>query len=212
MPSNVPWRVSAKVKADHAAAKLDQIEASYGIEDAALKLTGAGELRFGASPLLHAALSARQLDADRFAAREMSAGGNAAKQNGIKLNASKDNAATDPVPVLPVLRAIMGAFPEPPIPTELELAAEQIVLGGRSVQNFAGQLRSDTRSWAVDRLELRAPGSTRVSLSGKAADGTSGRFKGALTIEFLRPRCAGDVAARAERGELSQPESVSPER
>ena len=185
--SNVPWRVSAKIKADRAAAKLDQIEASYGVEDTALKLTGAGEIRFGSSPLLHAALSARQLDADRFAAREMSAGDNAAKQNGIKLNGSKDNAAGDPVRVLPVLRAIMGAFPEPPIPTELELAAEQIVLGGRSVQNFAGQLRSDTRSWAVDRLELRAPGSTRVSLSGKAVDGTSGRFKGALTIESSDP-------------------------
>ena len=182
--SNVPWRVSARIKADRAAAKLDQIEASYGADDIALKLTGAGEIRFGSSPLLHAALSARQLDADRFAAREMSAGD---KQSTAKRSNSKDNAASDPVLVLPVLRAIMGAFPEPPIPTELELSAEQIVLGGRSVQNFAGQLRSDTRSWAVDRLELRAPGSTRVSLSGKAADGTSGRFKGALTIESSDP-------------------------
>ena len=182
--SNVPWRVSARIKADRAAAKLDQIEASYGADDIALKLTGAGEIRFGSSPLLHAALSARQLDADRFAAREMPAGD---KQSTAKRSNSKDNAASDPVLVLPVLRAIMGAFPEPPIPTELELSAEQIVLGGRSVQNFAGQLRSDTRSWAVDRLELRAPGSTRVSLSGKAADGTSGRFKGALTIESSDP-------------------------
>jgi hypothetical protein len=181
--SNVPWRVSAKVKADHAAAKLDQVEASYGTEDTALKLTGTGELRFGTSPLLHAALSARQLDADRFAAREMAAGD---KPN-IAKSIGKDGAAPDPVRMLPVLRAVMSAFPEPPIPTELELAAEQIVLGGRSVQNFASQVRSDAKSWAVDRLELRAPGSTRVSLSGKAADGTSGRFKGALTIESSDP-------------------------
>ncbi len=182
-PSNVPWRVSAKVKADHAAAKLDQIEASYGVEDTALKLTGAGELRFGTSPLLHAALSARQLDADRFAAREIAAGD---KPN-IAKSIGKDSATPDPVRMLPVLRAVMVAFPEPPIPTELELAAEQIVLGGRSVQNFASQLRSDAKLWAVDRLELRAPGSTRVSFSGKAADGTSGLFKGALTIESSDP-------------------------
>jgi hypothetical protein len=187
-PSNVPWRVSAKVKADHAAAKLDQIEASYGADDVALKLTGVGDIRFGTEPLLHAALSARQLDADRFAAREIAAGD---KPN-IAKSLGKDSAAPDPVRMLPVLRAVMGAFPEPPIPTELELAAEQIVLGGRSVQNFASQLRSDakswgTKSWAVDRLELRAPGSTRVSLSGKAAEGTSGRFKGALTIESSDP-------------------------
>jgi uncharacterized protein involved in outer membrane biogenesis len=182
-PSNVPWRVSAKVKADHAAAKLDQIEASYGTEDVALKLTGAGELRFGTSPLLHAALSARQLDADRFAAREIAA----ADKPNIAKSISKDSAATDPVRMLPALRAVMSDFPAPPIPTELELAAEQIVLGGRSVQNFAGQLRSDAKSWAVDRLELRAPGSTRVSLSGKTLDATSGHFKGALTIESSDP-------------------------
>src|SRR6201997_4996684 len=41
--SRVPWRISARVKADHAAARLDQIETSYGADDAALKLTGAGE-------------------------------------------------------------------------------------------------------------------------------------------------------------------------
>jgi hypothetical protein len=195
-PANVPWRVSAKVKADRTVAKLDQIEASYGADDIALKLTGTGELRFGVSPLLHAALSARQLDADRFAAREIAAADKpgAVKQNSGP-NSGKDNAA-DPVRVLPVLRAMMSAFPQAPIPTELELAAEQIVLGGRSVQNFAGQLRSDaksrdtngnTNSWAVDRLELRAPGSTRVSLSGKTLDATSGHFKGALTIESSDP-------------------------
>jgi large subunit ribosomal protein L24 len=186
-PANVPWRVSAKVKADRTVAKLDQIEASYGADDIALKLTGTGELRFGASPLLHAALSARQLDADRFAAREIAAAGKPGSAKQISgLNSCKDNTA-DPVRVLPVLRALMSAFPQAPIPTELELAAEQIVLGGRSVQNFAGQLRSDENSWAVDRLELRAPGSTRVSLSGKTLDATAGHFKGALTIESSDP-------------------------
>jgi large subunit ribosomal protein L24 len=186
-PANVPWRVSAKVKADRTVAKLDQIEASYGADDIALKLTGTGELRFGASPLLHAALSARQLDADRFAAREIAGSDKPGAVKQISgLNSGKDNTA-DPVRVLPVLRALMSAFPQAPIPTELELAAEQIVLGGRSVQNFAGQLRSDENSWAVDRLELRAPGSTRVSLSGKTLDATAGHFKGALTIESSDP-------------------------
>src|SRR6202035_4822458 len=54
-----PWRISARVKADPAAARLDQLEASYGAEDNALKLAGTGDLRFGVSPLLHAVLSAR---------------------------------------------------------------------------------------------------------------------------------------------------------
>ena len=67
-----PWRISAKVKADPAAARLEQIEASYGAEERALKLAGAGDIRFGASPLLRAVLSARQLDADKFVARDNS--------------------------------------------------------------------------------------------------------------------------------------------
>jgi uncharacterized protein involved in outer membrane biogenesis len=189
--SNTPWRISARVKADHAAAKLDQIEASYGADDAALKLTGVGELRLGTSPLLHATLSARQLDADRFAAKEASkeSSANGAKSNAIKFGDGND---ADPVRVMPVLRALIAALPETPIPAALELSSEQIVVGGRSVQNFVAELRSDTKSWAVDRLDLRAPGATHVTLNGKAGNGTSGdsaagRFKGALLIESSDP-------------------------
>jgi len=58
--------------ADQAAARLDQIEVSYGPEERALRLVGAGEASFGAAPRLRASLSARQLDADRFAARDNS--------------------------------------------------------------------------------------------------------------------------------------------
>ena len=64
-----PWRIAAKVKADYSAARLEQIEVTYGPEERALKLSGNGDIRFGAAPLLRAALSARQLDADRFVAK-----------------------------------------------------------------------------------------------------------------------------------------------
>ena len=83
-----PWRIAAKVKADYSAARLDQIEASFGPEERALKLSGNGDIRFGAAPLLRAALSARQLDADKFF--------------------TKDNAA-EPVRALPALRALAHA-------------------------------------------------------------------------------------------------------
>jgi large subunit ribosomal protein L24 len=180
-PSNAPWRISAKVKADQAAAKFEQIEASYGAEDVALKLAGSGDIRFGASPLLHATLSARQLDADRFAAKELVT----REQNSAKQNVGKDNAATEPV--LPALHALIALVPEPPIATRLELAVEQIVLGGRSLQSLGAELRTDTKSWAIDRLDVRAPGATRVALSGNAPDGPSGHFKGALNIESSDP-------------------------
>lgn len=167
-PSPTPWRVSAKVKADHAAAKLDQIEASYGAEDTALKFAGLGDVRFGASPLVHAVLSARQLDADRFAAG--------------------DNGGSEPVRVLPGLRALIAAAPEPSIPAQIELSAEQIMLGGRPLQSFAADLRTDAGSWSIERLDFRAPGATRVSLSGtNAQPGPSGGFKGALSIDSSDP-------------------------
>ena len=84
----LPWRIAAKVKADYSAARLEQVEVTYGPEERALKLSGSGDVRFGAEPLLRAALSARQLDADRFVA--------------------KDN-ATEPVRALPALRALAAA-------------------------------------------------------------------------------------------------------
>ncbi len=171
--SPTPWRVSAKVKADHAAARLEQIEASYGTEETALKFAGLGDVRFGASPQLHATLSARQLDADKFAAKD---------------NSAKDNGATEPLRVLGALRALIAAAPEPPIPTQIELSAEQIMLGGRPLQNFAADLRTDAKSWTIDRLDFRAPGATHLSLSGSSAQaGSSTGFKGALSVESSDP-------------------------
>ena len=84
---STPWKITAKIKADYTAAQLDQIEFSYGMEDRALKLVGTGDARFGASPLLHAALTARQLDADKFMQRD------------------NDKDAAAPVHLLPGLRA-----------------------------------------------------------------------------------------------------------
>jgi large subunit ribosomal protein L24 len=180
-PSSVPWRLSAKMKADHTIAKLDQIEANYGTEDVALKLAGSGDIRFGASPLLRATLSARQLDADRFAGKDTRDG--TAKESSIK-----DRLAAEPLQVLPALRTLIAASPELPIPAQLELSAEQIMLGGRGLQNFAASLHTDMKSWAVDRLEVRAPGSTRISLSGNnAANAGLRHFKGPLSVESSDP-------------------------
>jgi hypothetical protein len=168
-----PWRVSAKIKADPAAAKLEQLEASYGHEDTALKFAGLADFRFGASPLLHVVLSAKQLDADRFIAKD-------------------NNSAAEPVRLLPGLRALIAAIPTPPLPARIEFGAEQIMLGGRPLQNLAADLHadagSDLKSWTIDRLDFRAPGATQVSLSSTTAlSGPSAGFKGALNVESSDP-------------------------
>ncbi|MDA9427287.1 AsmA family protein [Bradyrhizobium sp. CCBAU 53380] len=158
-----PWKLATRLKADPAGAKFEQIDASFGTEDAALKLGGVGDLRFGASPLLRTVLSARQVDADKLTA--------------------KDDA--DPPRVMPALRAGLAAIPQTPIPAQIEFNADQIMLGGRPLQNIAAELQTDGRSWTFQRLELRAPGTTQLSLNGATPGADS--FSGRLRIESSDP-------------------------
>jgi large subunit ribosomal protein L24 len=179
-PQATPWRVSARLKAAPATARLEQLEASYGAEDNALKLGGLADIRLGASPLLHAVVSARQLDADRLLATKNE------KQNG-RDNTKNDDAAGS-VQLLPTLRALIAAIPQAPLRTQIEISTDQIMLGGRPVQNFNADLRADARLWTIDRLEFRAPGATQVVLSGEAPQNTpSGSFEGALRVESSDP-------------------------
>jgi len=185
-----PWRVTARVKADPAAARLEALEMTYGADERALKLSGNGDMRFGASPLLRATLSARQLDADRFFAKD-----------------SKDNNAAEPVRVLPALRALMSGIPMAPIPAQIELASEQVMLGGRPLQDIAAELHGDGKSWQVHKLDFRAPGTTRVLLSeagGKVA--SPDQFKAALNVESSDPDALmtwlqgrGDIVYRSQK-------------
>lgn len=158
-----PWKVTAKLKADPAGARFDQIEASFGPEDTALKLGGVGDLRFGATPLLRAVLSARQVDADKLAGR-----GDA-----------------EPLRILPALRAGLAAIPQAPIPAQIEFNSDQIMLGGRPLQNITTELQTDGKSWTFQRLELRAPGMTQLSLNGATPGADS--FSGRLSVESSDP-------------------------
>lgn len=180
-----PWRIASKIKADYTAARLDQIETSFGPDDRALKLAGNGEIRFGASPLLRAGLSARQLDADRFFA--------------------KDN--TEPVRALPALQALATLVPHLPVPVQIELASEQVMLGGRPLQDISAEVHGDDTSWSLRRLEFRAPGATRVSLSDAGAKNLPpDRFKVALNVESSDPEALltwlqgrGDTSYRSQK-------------
>ncbi len=194
-----PWRVSAKVKADHARAQFEQIDGSYGTEERALKFAGLGDLRFGASPLLHADLSARQLDADRLIAKD------AAKETAKETaKTNPKEAGAEPVRLLPALRALMTELPHPPLPARIEFSAEQITLGGRPLQNLVADLHGDAAAWSIDRLDLRAPGGTQIAFGGAAAQ--PGNAKGTLTIDSSDPdvliawlQGRGDLAYRGQK-------------
>jgi hypothetical protein len=194
-----PWRMTGKVKADPASARFEQVEASYGTEDTALRVTGAADIRFGASPLLRAMLSAKQLDADKFVT----------------------NGGTEPIRLLPAVRALMAEVPQPVIPAQIEFTTEQVMLGGRPLQSFAVDLHADAKSWTVDRLDFRAPGTTRVNFSGSNAQASSaGSFKGALSVDSSDPdtlvawlQGRGEAAYRSQKPlRLRGDVSVAPDR
>jgi large subunit ribosomal protein L24 len=193
-----PWRIAAKVKADYSAARLEQVEVTYGAEERALKLSGGGDIRFGATPQLRAALSARQLDADRFVAKDN------AKDNAK--DSTKDNSA-EPARALPALRALSSVIPQLPIPAQIEFASEQVILGGRPLQDIAAELEGDAKSWRIHRLEFRAPGATRVSLSEAGAKSVApDSFKAALSVESSDPEALltwlqgrGEIAFRGQK-------------
>lgn len=187
-----PWRITSRVKGDYSAARLEALEMTLGVDERALKLSGAGDIRFGASPLLRASLSARQLDADRFFAKD-------------NVKDSKDN--SEPVRVLAAVRTLMSGIPQVPIAAQIELASEQIMLGGRPLQDIAAELHGDAKFWSVRRLEFRAPGTTRVSLSeASGKNNAPDAFKAALNVESSDPDALmtwlqgrGDLSTRSQK-------------
>src|SRR5260370_40037711 len=113
-------------------------------------------------------LTARQLDADKFAA--------------------KDNKVTEPIRLLPGMRALMAWIPQAPIATRIEVSSEQIMLGGRPLQNLGADLHADAKSWTLDRLDFRPPAVTHVAFSGTNARACpSGGSATALDIDSTHP-------------------------
>ena len=84
---------------------------------------------------------------------------------------SPTDTAAEPVRAWPALRALIAGIPHVPIPAQIEFTSEQVMLGGRPLQDIAAELHGDAKSWPVDRLEFRAPGTTQVSLSEADAKG-----------------------------------------
>ena len=160
-----PWRVTAKLKADPATATLDQLEASYGAEETALKLAGNAGLQFGATPQMQATLTTKSIDADRLLGPDLTPGG-----------------------LLSRLRDTLAQSPDLPMPARINLAADQIIVGGKPVQNVIADLSSDGVAWRLEKLDGRAPGATRVALTGAIAQSNAAAgFKGALTLDSAEP-------------------------
>lgn len=160
--SQMPLRISSKVKAAPSSTSFEDMEWSYGADDVALKLNGAGGMQFGASPKLQIRMSGQQLDADRLLAK----GGR-----------------TAPVDLLSGLYDIIATVPATPVPAQFNVDVEQMTLGGRPLQNLSATLRADAKGWAIERFDASAPGATRIAVSGTLKVGEGARFDGPIKID-----------------------------
>ena len=176
---SLPWRLGGKVKVTAASALMSQFEFQYGSEEQNTKLSGTAEFKFGKAPRFDGVLSGRQLDLDRAAAA--------------------DSARPPPVAVAHALAALAGAAFRPTIPVRVGIGIDRVTLGGNAIEDLRGDLSSGDRGWSLDRFEFRAPGFTKVRLSGVlAADGPGVAFAGPADIETGDPKAlAAWVEGRA---------------
>lgn len=163
----LPWRITTRLAADPAAAHLEQLEVAYGADATAAKLSGGGEMRFGAAPQLRLTLEARQIDADRLLRAPDAAGAGTGWE---------------------ALRALADRLAPPPLPVTVEASVETVTLGGRPVQGVSVMLRGSAADWTIDRLAARAPGATDIAVREAAIrPGERGGFSGGVEIATTDP-------------------------
>ena len=134
-----PWRLTARVKANAAAALFEQVEYQYGPDERALKLTGTAEAKFGARPRLDAVLSARQLDAD-------------------KMLATVDGQKLTPRAAIAALLSSAAEAVRPPIPTQLGFGIDCADARRRRLQDLRGDLEIEQDGATVTELRIARAG------------------------------------------------------
>ena len=180
-----PWRLNGKVKATAQSALMENAEFQYGSEEQGFKLTGVADFKFGARPRFTGVLSGRQIDLDRLP--------------------GTDVARQPPAAALHRLVGEAAAVFRTSLPIQIGVGIDQVTLGGSSIQNLRGDIRSAAGGWTLDRFEFRAPGMTRVRLSGRlGVTADSVIFSGPAELDASDPKV---LAAWLEgRNETSQGE------
>jgi len=188
-----PWRITAKLKANAQSALMEQVEYLYGSDEQGVKLTGVADFKFGNAPRFDGVLSGRQVDLDRVLVSE----------GGVR-----------PPPAAAIRELIQlgsGAF-APSFPIAVGIGIDQVTLGGSAVQNLRGDITSDNSGWNLERFEFRAPGYSRVRLSGHLAVDTNGVvFSGPAEIDANDPKMlAAWLEGQADKVKPLAPIDVAP--
>lgn len=166
-----PWRITARVKANAAEALFEDLEADYGPEERALKLTGTAQAKFGDTPRLEAVLSARQLNADKLL-----------------------NANGEALPPRRALAHLLGTTADitTPLPVQIGFGVDVVTLGGTALQNVRGDLAFGDGAVTVSGFEARGPGFTQLRASGRLqSEGEDVSFSGPVDVASADPRAFG---------------------
>ena len=152
---NDPLRLTGKVQADPAAAKLDEVQLQYGPDDRPLNFTGKAAIIFGAHPHLNGTVSSHQVDLDRALA-------------------APDVTHRPPFVMLKDFAEVLVASVKPPLPITADISLDALTIGGTTLQSLAGKVVVDEKGWSVRDVSFRAPGASEVNLSGQLDAGPRG--------------------------------------
>jgi len=151
----VPITFQTSFKSRSGTLELDPVSVEAGDGGASLRLAGTGAIGID-DPRLSLKLEGRRLDADAFL---LSPTGQEALQ-----------------------RLLRGEFAGLPIPVDLDLSLDSIGLGQDELTGFALQASVAQSRAEIARLEIVAPGQTRIAVTGEAGLDPQGGASGRVTL------------------------------
>lgn len=182
-----PWadfRASGQFKLAPSDLSFDEVQVSYGAIERPLILVASGAVDFGQNPSFDLNVSARQIDVDR----------------------TLGGGAEQPITVEAAIAALVDALPGlmlPPVPGQLSLEAQGVVVGGGVIEAVEVDLSSAADGWVIDNFQATLPGETQLDLAGTLSVAPSTTFRGQARLASARP--AGFAAWwRGEVGSATQ--------
>ncbi len=165
---NEPWKMTGKLKVTTTSALVEQLEADYGPDVSAVHFTGTAIVQLGRNPRLASVLTARQVDLDR-------------------LLGTSDHKRL-PFETIKAMVERLAFTDAPPLPVRVSLGIDSFTVGGSILQAVRGEIEHNAEGWAVDTLELRAPGATQARISGKLGRADQNvAFTGPVKVESGDP-------------------------
>jgi uncharacterized protein involved in outer membrane biogenesis len=172
-----PWRLDAKLDGRSEAIQFSDVALTVGPDDRALTLTGRGSVTLGGTPRYDLALSGRQLDLDR-------------------LFPPRPGVAVDQGEAIRRTLGLIAAVNRFDIDGRLALDVPSVMLGGSLAQDLKLVLRPRLDTVAIDTLDLRLPGRSRLSARGQLTTGNTvataaarpGSFSGTATLASEQPQ------------------------